>query len=340
MIEKFIVDRDDTVYEAWPDLAMTEKGEYICVFTECTAHANRANSRIMVKRSADRGVTWAEKQPLTEYTGPHVYYNCARIFRMRSGEICVLCDKAVDGHPELCELWLWKGDKEGRRFKKPEKLPLAGIVPDKLLELKSGRQIVSAHTNIEGKLVQRAIYSDDGGKTWSAPVIVGQDPSYNLCEVSLLETETGEIVAFMRENSGLGIDCLKSVSYDGGESFQGLYRVPIPACHRPVAGYLDKDTVMVTYRFMQGGAGWLGNWTQNVFAAFLPAGCLLETERNKQSCRIFPLDFDRSPVSDLGYTGWVKDEYGIYVVNYIVDDAPKAHIRGYRFTLDDVLIKR
>ena len=41
-----------------------------------------------------------------------------------------------------------------------------------------------------------------------------------------------------------------------------------------------------------------------------------------------PVDFDRSPVADLGYSGWVQFEDGeIYIVNYIVDDAPKAQIR-------------
>ena len=44
-----------------------------------------------------------------------------------------------------------------------------------------------------------------------------------------------------------------------------------------------------------------------------------------------PLDFDRSPKSDTGYSGWVQFPDGeIYIVNYIVDDAyDSAQIRGY-----------
>ncbi len=90
---------------------------------------------------------------------------------------------------------------------------------------------------------------------------------------------------------------------------------------------------------MQGGKGWLGSWTQNVFAAFMSDKDVVEFSRRNQSSRIMPLDYDRSPVSDLGYTGFtLLDDGRIYVVNYIVDDAPKAQIRGYRFSLKDVIL--
>jgi len=53
-----------------------------------------------------------------------------------------------------------------------------------------------------------------------------------------------------------------------------------------------------------------------------------------------PIDFDRSPNSDLGYSGWVQFPDGeIYIVHYIVDDAiDKAQIRGYSVHLEDFLL--
>ena len=49
-----------------------------------------------------------------------------------------------------------------------------------------------------------------------------------------------------------------------------------------------------------------------------------------------PLDYDRSPESDTGYSGWVHFDNGeIYIVNYIVDDAPNDQIRGYSLRLED-----
>ncbi|MBN1262161.1 MAG: hypothetical protein JXB35_15895 [Anaerolineae bacterium] len=46
---------------------------------------------------------------------------------------------------------------------------------------------------------------------------------------------------------------------------------------------------------------------------------------------LLPVDFERSPASNTGYSGWVQfadgdraDTGEIYVLNYILDDAPKA----------------
>ncbi len=55
--------------------------------------------------------------------------------------------------------------------------------------------------------------------------------------------------------------------------------------------------------------------------------------------RILPIDFDRSPESDTGYSGWVQfDDGEIYIVNYIIDDAPAGHIRGYGLQLSDFIL--
>ena len=91
---------------------------------------------------------------------------------------------------------------------------------------------------------------------------------------------------------------------------------------------------------MQGGKGWLGTWTQNFFAALTDVESAKARERKEQWARIMPIDFDRSPVSDLGYSGWVQfDDGEIYVVNYIVDDAPKAQIRGYSLSEQDFILE-
>ena len=215
------------------------------------------------------------------------------------------------------------------------------IMPDKLIELKSGRWLVAAHSPSEttGKLTEYLWYSDDKGKTWSERVTVASDSRYNLCEASLLEVEPDVVVAYLRENSWMGYDCFKTISRDGGLTWNGVYNVPLPGCHRPTAGILKDGRILITYRFMQGGSGWLGSWTQNTFGALMPRESALVEKRNEQSARIFPIDFDRSSVSDTGYTGWAQfDDGEIYVVNYMVDDAPKAFIKGSSFRAEDYLI--
>ena len=40
-IRKITVSRDESIYEAWPDVAMTNSGKLIAIFTECEHHLNR-----------------------------------------------------------------------------------------------------------------------------------------------------------------------------------------------------------------------------------------------------------------------------------------------------------
>ncbi len=47
MIQKFTVSRDDSIYEAWPDVALTRSGKLLCVFAECKHHRDRSYTRIV-----------------------------------------------------------------------------------------------------------------------------------------------------------------------------------------------------------------------------------------------------------------------------------------------------
>lgn len=341
-ILKFPVSRDDAMYQAWPDVVLTESGKLICVFSECTHHGNRDYTRLMLVTSRDRGRTWTPKVPLSEATHGLPYWNCARISHLSDGRLAIVGDKINSTGESNAINYLWFADGEGLHWEGPFPTPMTGIVPDKLLELPGGRWILSSHDKspVTGFLEQSLRYSDNQGKTWSAPVTVASQAGLNLCEGSILPLPDGTLVCFMRENSGLGYDCFKAFSTDNGDNWTGPYHLPLPGCHRPVSGFLQSGRIMITHRFMQGGKGWVGNWTQNFFAALTDVDSAKATQRSEQWCRIMPVDFDRSPVSDLGYSGWVQFEDGeIYVVNYIVDDAPKGQIRGYSFFESDFILK-
>lgn len=338
-IRKITVSRDESIYEAWPDVAMTRSGKLIAVFTECEHHHNRDKSRLVLKESYDRGETWGEKIYFTEQAhanpqdpdAPYEYHNCARIGRMKNGRMYIICDRVFGRKNKRSRIYIWLGNEEGTCWDEPVFIPLEGIVPDKIIELDCGRIIVSAHFRHPKtkQLIQYLVYSDDGMKTWSEPVTVAAHPELHLCEASILQHE-GALIAFLRENSGKGYDILKTVSYDRGETWSPLYNTPMDAGHRPVAGKLADGRTMVTYRFIPRG-------TTNTFAAFLNSDDLLTTDRQAQRIRIMPLDYDRNPSPDLGYTGWVQfDDGEIFVINYIMDDADKAYIRGYKFRPEDI----
>lgn len=355
-ILRFPIARDPQWYLAWPDVTLTPSGKLVCIFSECTHHGDRSYTRFMLSDSTDRGRTWTPKRPLSvplrckPPQGP--WWNCARITILQDGRLCAIGDR-ISGAGEGSETgeqsnWLWFSRDEGATWEGPTAIPVAGIVPDKPLELKhgahAGRWILAAHTvmKADGSMTwhQRCWLSDDRGATWSGPHTIASVDGLRLCEGSVLELPGGELVCFMRENSMDGQDCYKAVSRDSGSTWEAPVRFPLPGCHRPVAGMLQSGKIMITHRFLQGGQGWVGHWTQNFFAALTDCASALASERKQASTRILPIDFDRSPASDLGYSGWAQFPDGeIYIVQYIVDDAhPRAQIRGYALREDDFLL--
>jgi len=342
MIRKFTISNDPEVYEAWPDVLLTKTGKLLCVFSECAHHCDRSHTRVMLTESLDRGRSWSPKRPLTEGTrGKPYYYNCARISALRDGRLVVAVDRCrTDKFDQGGDVLLYFSGDDGASWSEPMETPVSGIVPDKLLELASGRWLLAAHAKDEplGVLAQRLWYSDDKGKSWNGPVIVGREPGLNLCEASILPLD-GALVAFMRENSLRGLGCFKAISRDDGETWSKVVEFPLPGCHRPTVGRLSSGEVLITHRFLQGGKGGFGHLTQNLFAAITDIESCLAAKRQDAWARILPLDFDRSPHSDTGYSGWAQfDDGEIYVVNYIVDDAPKAQIRGYSLNLSDFVL--
>ena len=355
-IQKFTVSRDDSIYEAWPDVALLPSGRMVCVFSECTHHGDRSYTRIMLADSTDRGRTWTPKRPLTEparFTDDpdqvDAWWNCARIRLLTNGRLAISVDYVYgtrqegDTRPRAVESnVLFFSTDEGQTWSGPHQTPVRGIVPSRLTELPGGRWILGANRRSpeHGCLEQLAWVSDDQGAAWNGPIVVASREGLNLCEVSFLPW-CDAVVAFMRENSGEGWDGYKAISYDRGETWDGPYRVPLPGCHRPETGVLASGAVLVTYRFIQGGMGGWGRSTQNFFGALLDPDGILKTDRREQYACILSIDHDRSPVADLGYSGWVQFPDGeIYVVTYIVDDAPNGQIRGYALQESDFVLPR
>lgn len=351
-VQKFTISNDPDHYEAWPDVVLTRSGKLICVFSECIHHVNRDYTRIMLTESLDRGRTWSLKHPLTEGTaGLDYYYNCARIRQLKSGRIVITIDRLPQeknrdsGLVELeneAQVFLFTSDDDGATWSDIIPTPVRGIVPDRITELDNGRLVLSAHMRSKsGRLAQYMHYSDDGGATWSKRITIAEDDRYNLCEVSILPLGNGRLAAFMRENSGLNIECQKSLSYDNGETWTPVTDFPVPYCHRPTAGFLNDGKILITCRMRHGGKSGWGISAQNTIAALTDVDSVLSLRRDEAWTRVLPLDYDRSPVADTGYTGHVQfDDGEIYVVNYIVDDAiDKGQIRGYSLLPDDFILK-
>lgn len=326
-MQKFTVSRDDRYYQAFPDVVLFKNTLY-CVFTRTTHHGDRTDSRIMLTTSVDRGRSWSTPKVLlgeSDHAIQDGYYNCARI-SIVNDQLAVVSDRLYGREEEDKSDNYILFSKDGETWSKPKSTGCCGIVPDKLF-VYQGKLYLSAHRKENGWLRQFLWISEDGGKSWGDRITLASFDGLNLCEVTILPLGD-KLIAFLRENSGLGYDCKKTISHDGGKTWGKVIDFPLPGCHRPVSGLLKSGNILITHRFLQGGKGWVGFWTQNFFAGLTNQESALAEERNQCATRIMPIDYDRSAVSDIGYSGWVQFEDGeILIVYYLVDDAPKGQIR-------------
>ena len=96
-MERVVISRDDDIYEAFPDVAMTSSGRLVCVFAECTHHRDRSYTRAMVTTSDDRGRTWSPKRGLSEplHGDPKQdpWLNCPRVSYLGDGRLVAVCDR-------------------------------------------------------------------------------------------------------------------------------------------------------------------------------------------------------------------------------------------------------
>ncbi|MGM9684149.1 MAG: sialidase family protein [Eubacteriales bacterium] len=337
-MEKFLIARDEQRFYAFPDIAVTRSGKLICTFMDIIAHTDRDTARLGMIESTDHGRTWFNKHYLTPPGKKDRFYNCARISRLSDDSIVIICDYMCGEFKDECgdnEIHVWYGDPEGEQFDGPYILPFHGFMPDKLIELNSGRFYVGSQLRNRqtGALEVYGHYSDDRGKTWSDAVPMGVDPRYHLCEVSTVEAEKGVLVAMFRENQNLGLDGFKSISYDNGASWNGVYQTNLIGMHRPTLGKLIDGRFFVTFRLRQGGKA----RNQLTLASIFDITTLMAEKRSDNAGAIMPIDYDRSPRCDNGYTGWIQFDSGeIYVVNYIVDDWGRGQIKGYSILMDDI----
>lgn len=335
-IEKFTISRDDSVYECFPSLTQLKNGRVVLVYRESDSHLAKKYTRVVVRTSDDKGKTWSDRKLLiaTEQTGGCLTkYNCPKVQQIRDGRVLVVCDAYAVPPGECPEIEphneLFFSSDNGDTWSKPRPINVSGIMPDEVIELENGDWLLA--TQSDG--VQYVSRSSDQGKTWGEPTILTAKRGFNLCEASIIKMPGGELVCYMRENRGLGLPIYKSLSTDGGKTWKGPFETLMDAGHRPVAHLTRSGKALITYRHQPGGAG---VWAKNTFAFLESTQSALETDRSKQSGITLPLDHDRNHKSDGGYTGWVETAPGEFLmVNYIVDDASMAYIRGYRFSEND-----
>lgn len=331
---KYCISKDENYYRAFPDLLLDKN--LICVFAEMNEEIKEYN--LCITTSSDKGKTWTERKIIKEKIDNNGRWDAPRINKIEN-DIIITSSWYLndDKDKKNSYIYMFYLD-ENLNIKKEIKTTMTGIVPDKILVLEDKWIQITQERN--KKLDTIIYYSYDKGKTWTNKKILKSDERYNLCETSTIKIDD-KIVALMRENSDQGIDALKTISYDNGNTWSEIYNMPIPACHRPVITKLKEGYYLITYRFNQGKFIGRGIHGQNIMGCLITKEGMLEPNRDKIQSRIFPIDYDRNKNSNCGYTGVVQFEDGmIYVVSHIVDDNKVGQIRGYSFYLKDLIIEK
>lgn len=332
-IEKFTLSRNDAFMEGWPDLIRLQSGRILVVYNECTAHTNRNGTHITLRKSDDNGRTWSDKQYIGEETHHGDQWNSIRFSQLSNGKILLVCDRiAVKETTAETKFYTFESTDNGDTWSEKRDIGVYGYCSDKVRELSDGSLLlcVSRHNPTLDKAEVFAHKSTDGGVTWSAPVLAASHPDHFFIEPAALELSDGTIAVFLRENSQRGDNGFVVFSKDKGEHFSGLRKIPIQGMHRPAVGFLSDGNILLSYREHLGR----GLPYPDLKLCIFTEEDLLHADLSPWPCHL--IDHDGSDKVDQGYSSWLQLPDGtILMANYIVDDAPKAYIRGYRITLGE-----
>ncbi len=343
-VNKSIVSRDDRLSRFGPDIVTTKDGTLVCAFRESDTYPRRdpvihhlpgkPGSRVSIVRSFDEGATWGPVEPVCGLSPEEGSANCPRLCRLPDGSILLVVDVSPGGSQEEMArargIWLWRSKDSGKTWEGPEKTPVYGSVPS-LKQLRDGTLLCGTSTwNEMGEEKMMVHRSGDLGLTWEGPVSAAEETDQNFSEGDFVELDNGVIVCYLREEKHPP-NSLKTLSEDGGRTWQGPYRTGLLSClGRPAAGLLRSGEVVVTYRCDYSGMFCMYVESQEKAAEKTPL-------EGRVFGRNLMLDMDRGAVGHYGYSGWTQLHCGdIFVVQHIIDDTPPArHVRGYRIERRD-----
>ena len=286
-MQTITVSRNDEIYEAFADVAQAADGTLVCTYRESMGHSSRPFSRIIVRRSFDRGLTWSPRQVVVERTEEETAQglgrlNCSRIAACRDGTLLLIVDLLLKNtfeeylEPGICMNLLLRSHDNGATWEGPEETGMTeGIVPS-IKELSNGDLIVGLTEQWPGQRgtedfveVQTCYRSADRGQTWEGPFKVPDPESapctggpWRLNEGDFAEMDDGTLVLYMRED-GEGLSGWKSFSGDGGRTWSTPVRTHMMRClGRPSVGRLRSGEVVITYRVACGLSTSLGLYVE------------------------------------------------------------------------------
>ena len=210
--------------------------------------------------------SWIGRRPATSCA--------ARIFRLLDGTLLLAADwnktESIAGPSErwyahrglpwnwtfdpdsgpLSEAWLYRSLDHGRTWSGPER---TGCLTTSLnlKQIGDGTLFLSGgHFRTAGEYEAQVLYrSEDAGRTWSAAITVVDDRRLLCSEGDLVEMPDGTLVLYIRCDNNPARTGIKTLSSDGGRSWDGPYAAGYwPIIGRVNAGLLSSGEVLVVHR--------------------------------------------------------------------------------------------
>ena len=236
-MQTITVSRNDEIYEAFADVAQAADGTLVCTYRESMGHSSRPFSRIIVRRSFDRGLTWGPRQVAVERTeaetaGGLGRLNCSRIAACRDGTLLLIVDLLLKDtfeeylEPGICMNLLLCSHDNGATWEGPEETGMTeGIVPS-IKELSNGDLIVGLTEQWPGQRgtedfveVQTCYLSADRGQTWEGPFKV-PNPEESSCTGGPWRLNEGDFAEMGRRH----LSALHARGRRGPERLEELFR--------------------------------------------------------------------------------------------------------------------
>jgi hypothetical protein len=237
-------------YEAFPDVCRLADGRLMAVFYAGYGHVSLPNEsltnggRISLCTSADEGQTWTAARTL--FDGPYDDRDPS-VTQLRDGRlICtffILKPTGETSYTGLGTFAVTSADRGVTWDTVPQQISADYYCSSPVRELADGRLILGLYKQTATEAWGAVVFSENGGTTWSAPVIIPTGGLRYEAETDVIELKDGALFAALRGQNHSGW----SVSRDRGLTWSTAALFGFPGhCH-----YLHRvpgDIILMAHR--------------------------------------------------------------------------------------------
>ncbi len=234
-------------YEAFPDVCRLSDGRLMCVFYAGYGHVSLPNDklprggRICYCTSKDEGRTWSKAKIL--YDGPDDDRDPSIVQLKKGRLICNFFSLRKSSKRPFDGLgsWMVASDDLGKTWSEPVQISKEYYCSAPIRELSTGRLILGLYKETDKSAHGAAIYSADGGKTWSKEVDIDNGGTRLDAETDIIELKDKTLYAAQRPHMSY------STSADGGKTWSVSKPMGFPG-HCPYFLRTRDDIILLAHR--------------------------------------------------------------------------------------------